>query len=230
MKLISALVCAVLSVTLILAAEVPEKVRTTLNDSTGVFTSFATPGEQSIPPALLDAAKCIAAFPNVTKGAFIFGGQGGAGTLSCRLSDGKWSPPLMISIGAASVGFQIGVEKSDMVLVFLSTTPVKKILSEGLTFGGNATAAAGPYGAKAIAPTNTEESPVYLYSRTEGLMASAALNGSSIKPSTKNNQLLYDKGTVEASAVLMPKKGETWPVPAAAQGWVGALDKYAPKR
>jgi lipid-binding SYLF domain-containing protein len=108
------------------------------------------------------------------------------------------------------------------------------LVSGGLKFGGNASAAAGPYGAKAEAPMNPDASPIFVYATNEGLMASAALNGTSVKPADRDNQLLYDKGTVPADAVLIPAPGKAWPIPPEAQGFVTTLDKVAghkpPKR
>lgn len=216
------------------AAEVPQKIQQTINDANSVLTTFAAPGEKQIPPAVLHGAECIAALPNITKGAFIFGGEGGKGLMSCREKSGAWGPPLMISIASASVGFQIGVEQSNVVLVMFSRKTASDLVSGGLKFGGNASAAAGPYGAKAGAPMNPDASPVFVYATNEGLMASAALNGTSVKPADRDNQLLYDKGTVPADAVLIPAPGKAWPIPPAAQGFVATLDKVAghkaPKR
>jgi lipid-binding SYLF domain-containing protein len=209
------------------ATEVPEKVRKTINDATTSLTAAAAPGSNQIPPAVLQGAACIASIPNVTKGAFIFGGEGGTGVISCREKDGKWGPPLMVSIGSASVGFQIGVEQSDIVLVMFNRKTASKLVSGGLKFGADASAAAGPYGAKAAAPINPETAPVFIYATAEGLMASASLNGTNVKPADRDNQLLYDKGTVPADAVLIPEPGKAWPVPAAGQGFLDALDKVA---
>jgi len=230
-RTLSAVLCAGLLLALAAApasaAEVPEKVRSTINDATAVVTTFAGPGSKQIPPAVLHGAQCIASLPNITKGAFIFGGEGGKGVMSCREKDGKWGPPLIISIASASVGFQIGVEKSDIVLVMFSRKTATSLVSGGLKFGGNASASAGPYGAKASAPLDPDAAPVFVYATNEGLMASASLNGTSVKPADRDNQLLYDKGTVPADAVLIPEPGKAWPVPAAAQGFLGTLDKVA---
>ena len=209
------------------AAEVPEKVRTTINDATAALIATTAPGSNQIPSSVLHGAVCIASIPNVTKGAFIFGGEGGTGVMSCREKDGKWGPPLMVSIAAASVGFQIGVEQSDIVLVMFSRKTASKLVGGGLKFGADASAAAGPYGAKAAAPINPETAPVFIYATNEGMMASASLNGTSVKPADRSNQLLYDKGTVPADAVLIPEPGKAWPVPAAGQVFLDALDKVA---
>jgi lipid-binding SYLF domain-containing protein len=147
--------------------------------------------------------------------------------MSCREKDGKWGPPLMISIASASVGFQIGVEQSNIVLVMFKKKIAADLVKGGLKFGGNASAAAGPFGAKAGAPMDPDAAPIFVYATNEGLMASAALNGSSVKPADRDNQLLYDKGTVPADAVLIPEPGKAWPVPAAAQGFLETLDKVA---
>ena len=209
------------------AAEVPEKIQKTINDATNALTATAAPGGNQIPPAVLQGAVCIASIPNVTKGAFIFGGEGGTGVISCREKDGKWGPPLMISIGSASVGFQIGVEQSDIVLVMFSRKTASKLVTGGLKFVADASAAAGPYGAKASAPINPETAPVFIYATAEGLMASASLNGTNVKPAKRENELLYDKGTVPPDAVLIPEPGKAWPVPAAGQVFLDALDKLA---
>ena len=230
-RTLSAVLCAGLLLALAagptFAAEVPEKVRSTINDATAVVTTFAGPGSKQIPPAVLHGAQCIASLPNITKGAFIFGGEGGKGVMSCREKDGKWGPPLMISIGSASVGFQIGVEQSDIVLVMFNRKTASKLVSGGVKFGADASAAAGPYGAKASAPINPETAPVFIYATAEGLMASASLNGTNVKPAKRENELLYDKGTVPPDAVLIPEPGKAWPVPAAGQGFLDALDKLA---
>lgn len=209
------------------AAEVPKKVRSTIDDATKVLTTFGSPGAKQIPPSVLHGAACIASLPNITKGAFIFGGEGGRGTLSCRGKDGKWGPPLMITLSSASVGFQIGVESSDVVLVMFNRKTASKLVSDGLKFGADASASAGVYGARAVAPADTETAPVFVYATNEGLMASASLNGTLVKPSDRDNQLLYDKGTVPSDAVLLPAPGKEWPTPDAAKDWIAALDKYA---
>ena len=115
---------------------------------------FAIPME-SIPPAMLSAAEGVAIFPNMIKGGFIFGVNYGKGVLHVRRPDRSWSPPVMVTMGGGSVGFQAGVQAADILLVFATPRSLQGILNgQKVTLGADASIAAGPIGMSANAGTD----------------------------------------------------------------------------
>lgn len=205
-------------------ARVPAKLREKFAEATHVFTLMANDTSRGIPPALVRDARCILVLPEVSKGAFIVGGRGGKGLASCRLADGSWSAPLVVSIGGASVGLQVGVEIADIVLLVMDDKGVEALLSDGVTLGAKASVAAGPHSAatEAIADGKGKAS-MLSYVRSKGAMASLALDGALLRPSKKDNSRLYDQGIVEAAEVLTPAAGKAKPVPAEAKAFLQAL-------
>ncbi len=170
--------------------------------------------DKSIPTELLEQAKGIAVIPNVIKGAFIVGGRWGEGLMLGRAADGSWnSNPSFIEISGASVGFQAGVESTDLVLVFTSKDSVDALLDGKLKLGGEAAVAAGPVGRQAGASTDVKLSgPIYSYSRNKGVFAGVSLDGAVISIDDSANQKVYGPGTTGTQLL----KGEM-PAQASAQ-------------
>jgi SH3 domain-containing YSC84-like protein 1 len=149
-----------------------------------------------IPEDLLKRADTIAVFPDVLKGAFIFGGTGGKGLVSSRdPKTGRWSPPVYLSIGGASWGAQIGVEQSDFILIGVNPKS-RKVFDKGeWTLKADASVAAGPIGRKASAGTDIKLNSEFLsYSRAKGLFAGISLEGAKIKHDTERNAAVYGPG------------------------------------
>src|SRR5262252_1909736 len=123
-------------------------------EATNVLNEIMNIPENAIPEELMARAHGIAVIPHVVKGAFGIGGQWGKGLMSQRHEDGKWSPPAYIDIGGGSFGLQLGVQATDVVLVFTEENGLKGVLKGKLTLGADASAAAGPVGRKAEVGTD----------------------------------------------------------------------------
>lgn len=151
--------------------------------------------DKSIPSDLLKDAKAIAVIPDVLKVGFVFGGRRGEGLVSVKNPNGTWSNPSFISFGGGSVGFQIGVSSTDVILVFRSERGVDSIVNGKFTVGADASAAAGPVGRTASAATDQQlKAEIYSYSRARGLFAGVALDGSVLKIDYDANAAVYGAG------------------------------------
>jgi len=182
--------------------------------------------EQGIPNDLLDRAEAIAVFPHVVKGAFGIGGEYGKGLVSRRMENGRWSAPSFLKIGGGSFGFQLGVQATDLVLVFTSREGFKGLLDGKVKLGVDAGVAAGPVGRNAQASTDVLlKSPVLAYSRSKGLFAGIALDGAVVSIDDSDNAQAYGKA-VTAQDVLYGKMR----VNNVVAPFVQTLDKYAPPR
>src|ERR1700746_3077040 len=182
-----------------------------------------------IPQDLLDKAECVIVFPSVLKAAFIVGGSYGRGAMTCRTGEhftGRWGAPTMMALEGGSVGFQLGGQATDFVLLVMNPRGAKAILHSKVKLGANASAAAGPKGRDAEAATDaTLRAEVLTYSRARGLFARISLEGSTVRPDNDGNERLYNK-KLEAEAIV--RKGAV-AVPPAAQELIGVLNKKAPK-
>jgi lipid-binding SYLF domain-containing protein len=135
-----------------------------------------------IPAAMLADCYGVAIVPNVIKGGFIVGARHGKGILFVRGSDGVWHAPVFITLTGGNIGWQIGVQSSDIVLVFKTERSVQGILSGKLTIGGDAAAAAGPVGRETAVATDARlKAEIYTYSRSRGLFAGVSIDGSVVR-------------------------------------------------
>lgn len=159
---------------------------------------------ESVPPAMLQAAEGIAIFPNMIKGGFIFGVNYGKGVLCVRNPDRSWSPPVMVTMGGGSIGFQAGVQAADIVLVFATPRSLQGILSgQKVTLGADASIAAGPVGRSANAGTDARlGAEIYSYARSRGLFAGVSLGGSDLSVDHNADALLYGRFNVTPSDVF----------------------------
>ena len=184
--------------------------------------------DQSIPEGLLKKAYGIAVIPHVVKGAFGVGGRYGKGLVAQRNADGGWGTPLFIEIGGGSFGLQIGVEATDVVMVFTNRDGIKPLLKGKLKIGADASATAGPVGRKAEVGTDILlKSAIYSYSRSKGLFAGIALDGAVIQLDDGANKNVYGKETEAAEISKATVRGAG---AAVVQPFLGALQKYAPKK
>jgi lipid-binding SYLF domain-containing protein len=145
-------------------------------EATELFQAFTSDDADAIPVDLLLRARGIAVIPNVFRGGFILGGRRGRGVLIVRTENGSWSNPAFVTLTGGSVGWQIGAESTDLVLVFANDNAVKNISSGKFTLGGDASAVAGPLGRHATMAV-TFRAEVYGYVRSRGLFAGAAFEG-----------------------------------------------------
>ncbi len=159
--------------------------------------------DQFVPTRLLERAYGIAVVPDVTKIAFIFGGRRGNGVLVARDPSGHFSDPIFVNLTGGSVGFQWGVTSTDVILVFTTKRSIDRIASGQLTLGADASVAAGPVGRAASAGTDpTLSAEVYSYSRSRGLFAGVALDGSALTIDNNADARFYDKGVVNAYDII----------------------------
>lgn len=150
--------------------------------------------DKAIPRDLLANAYAVAVVPDVVKAGFIIGGRRGSGMLSIK-ENGTWSNPSFVSITGGSIGFQAGVQSTDVVLIFRSQRGVDSIVHGKFTLGADASVAAGPVGRNALAATDGQlKAEIYSYSRARGLFAGVALDGSVISIDNKSNQRVYGRG------------------------------------
>jgi len=146
-----------------------------------VFRELMKSPDHSIPGKLLKDCKGIAIFPHVVKGAFVVGARYGKGIVCCRDSAGRWSPPAFFTLAGGSVGWQIGAEATDVVLVFTSARGTQSLLASEFTLGGNLSIAAGPIGRSAEASTDARfNAEIYSYALSKGVFAGIALEGARI--------------------------------------------------
>ncbi len=157
--------------------------------------------EHAIPRKMLSDAYAIAVIPNVVKASLVVGGRHGKGVISVRSSDGTWSTPSFISLTGGSVGFQAGVQATDVVLVFRSPRGVDSIVNGKFTLGADAAVAAGPVGRTAAASTDGQlKAEIYSYSRSRGLFAGVALDGAVLSIDHRANAAAYGRNTTPRAA------------------------------
>jgi lipid-binding SYLF domain-containing protein len=162
----------------------------TLRDATVILTELSDIPAKGIPPKLLADAQGIAIIPHVVKAGFVIAGSGGHGLALARDRDGNWGTPVFFNIGGGSVGFQAGVESTDVVLVFKDRKSLDRLFAgKGkLTLGADAGVAAGPIGRQAMASTDAKfQAQILSYSRSRGLFAGVALDGLVINPDANSN-------------------------------------------
>ena len=182
-----------------------------------------------IPADLLDKAECVIVLPSVMKAAFVIGGSYGRGVMTCRSGkefSGPWSAPSMMALEAGSVGFQIGGEATDFVLLVMNKRGANSILTSQVKLGGDVAAAAGPKGRDAAASTDvTMRAEILSYSRSRGLFAGISLEGSTLRPDNDGNDRLYGKGITSKEIVIDSKIRP----PASAKLLLSTLNKKSPR-
>jgi lipid-binding SYLF domain-containing protein len=165
-----------------------------LIEASGVLEELFAQRDTAIPDRLMARAYGIAVIPNVVKVAAVVGGRRGSGAMVVRDANGRFTDPIMVSITGGNVGWQIGVQSTDIVLVFTTRQGIEGITDGKLTLGADASVAAGPVGRSASAGTDqTFTAEVYSYSRNRGLFAGVSLDGSIISIDSKSNRGLYGK-------------------------------------
>jgi SH3 domain-containing YSC84-like protein 1 len=184
---------------------------------------------EDIPQDLLDKAACVVVFPSVKKGAFGFGVSYGRGAMTCRGGDnfnGYWGAPSMMALEGASIGFQIGGQATDFVLLVMNAGGANAILSSKVKLGGDASVAAGPVGRAASAETDASlRAEILSYSRNRGLFAGISLQGSTIRPDNDANTRIYGR-TISAKDIAIFHEAQ---VPPAAGALVSTLNAKTPK-
>ena len=183
----------------------------------------------NIPQDLLDKAECIIVLPSVKKGAFGVGASYGRGVMICRSGvsyTGPWGPPALYALEGASIGFQLGGQATDFVLLVMNPGGARSLLKSKVKLGADASAAAGPKGRTAEGATDIVMSAEILsYSRNKGLFAGISLEGSTLRSDGSANEKLYGH---KLSARDIIRGGKVKNPPCAAE-LVALLDKKSPK-
>ncbi|KGQ19144.1 DUF938 domain containing protein [Lysobacter dokdonensis DS-58] len=187
--------------TLVLAASLQSAVAGVREDERArnvvrVLTDIQAIPENAIPDKLLDEAKAIVIVPDTIKAGLVIGGRRGHGLMAVKLPDGTWSNPSFITLTGGSIGFQAGVQSSDVVLVFRSDRGVDSIVNGKFTLGADAAVAAGPVGRNAATATDGQfKAEIWSWSRARGLFAGVALDGAVLSIDDNANQAAYGSGS-----------------------------------
>ena len=194
-------------------------------EATAILNEMMRKPDDFIPRELLQKANAIAVFPDVVKGAFIIGGSGGHGVVSVK-NGGAWSAPVFFNIGGASFGAQIGVKKTDYILLFMNDTALKDLMDEKLEFGGDLSFAAGPVGRTAEASTTTSlDTGVLTWSRSAGAFIGASLKGAELNSDNSKNRAVY--GMTAGEIMANPASVKSAGLPADITGFTRAVESYA---
>lgn len=152
--------------------------------------------ESAIPDKLFDEARAIVVVPDALKVGLVLGGRRGHGVVSVKNPDGSWSNPSFVKLTGGSIGFQAGVQSSDIVLVFRGERGLDSIVNGKITLGADAGVAAGPVGRNASTATDGQlKAEIWSWSRARGLFAGIALDGAVLSIDDAANQLVYGEGT-----------------------------------
>jgi lipid-binding SYLF domain-containing protein len=220
-RLLSQVAVALLTCTFSLASVAETRQETRLATSTRVLTELMMMPEQNIPAWLLERAHAVAVIPSVIKVGLGIGGRRGKGVLVVRKDNGEWSNPVFVNLTGGSFGFQVGVQSTDVVLVFTSRQSIEGIVGGKVTLGADASVAAGPVGRQSSAATDVGlTAQVYSYSRAMGLFAGVALDGSAMTIDHASNESFYGRPGVLASDII---RTDAPPAPQPAGEFIAAL-------
>jgi len=183
-----------------------------------------------IPQDLLDKAECVVILPSVLKGAFGVGGSYGRGVMICRSGEhytGPWGAPALYALEGVSIGFQLGGQATDFVLLVMNPKGARSLLSSKVKLGADASAAAGPKGRTAEGATDiVMNAEILSYSRNKGLFAGISLEGSTLRSDGSANEKLYGRKLSAREIIVEHKVG----IPPCAKELVSLLDLKSPKK
>jgi lipid-binding SYLF domain-containing protein len=181
-----------------------------------------------IPQDLLDKAECVIILPSVKKGAFGIGGSYGRGVMICRGGEhykDKWGAPALYALEGVSIGFQLGGQATDFVLLVMNPKGAESLLYSKVKLGADASAAAGPKGRTAEGATDiVMNAEILSYSRNKGLFAGISLEGSTLRSDGGANENLYRKKLTAKEIIRQSKVG----IPPCAHDLVALLDAKSP--
>jgi SH3 domain-containing YSC84-like protein 1 len=197
-----------------------------LANAAKAFDEIMSAPDKGIPGGVLNKAECVVVVPGMKKGGFIVGGSFGRGAVTCR-GKGKagWDAPAMVELGGGSVGFQIGAEATDVVMLIMDRTGMDSLLKSKFTLGGDASVAGGPVGRSSTAETDAAmKAKILSYSRSRGAFAGVSLAGTSLSQDEGAIKAVYGK-QLNADEILAGGMA----IPAGAQPLTQVLTKYSPK-
>lgn len=181
-----------------------------------------------IPPDLLDKAECVVVLPSVKKLAIGIGGNYGRGVMTCRTGlhfTGHWSAPAMYALEGANIGFQLGGQETDFVLLVMNPRGAESLMKSKVKLGADAAAAAGPKGRDAQAATDVVlRAEILSYSRSRGLFAGVSLEGTTLRSDGGANENLYGQ-KLTAREIVRQNKVKA---PPSARKLLSVLQKHSP--
>lgn len=197
-----------------------------LEHSAEVVSEIMRIPEKGIPHDLFDKAVCVAVIPSEKKVALGFGASYGRGAMVCRQGgNGPWGAPSMIIVGGANVGFELGGQATDFVLLVMNGRGAEKLVHDSTKLGADASAAGGPVGRSAEGATDLQlHAEILTYSRSRGAFAGVSLDGQMFKQDKDADEKLYGQ-RIPPDDILF--KGVV-PPPASAQALDGALTQFSP--
>ena len=205
-----------------------EETKTTdrLNEAAALFKEIMSTPDKSIPQDLLNKSHCIILVPGLKKGGFVIAAKYGRGFVTCRSASGQgWGAPGAVRVEGGSVGLQIGVSSTDLVLLVMNERGMKRLLSTKFTLGGDASVAAGPVGRDATAQTDAPMTAEILsWSRSHGVFAGVSVDGSTLRNDIDVNTELYGKPWENRQILNSGLKP-----PAGAAKLIASLNKYSPR-
>jgi SH3 domain-containing YSC84-like protein 1 len=198
-------------------------------ENSGVVMQEIINTPENIPREILEKADCVIVFPSVLKAAFVVGGSYGRGAMVCRTGGefkGPWGAPAMYALEGGSIGFQIGGQATDLILLIMNERGASSILNSKVKLGADASVAAGPVGRDASADTDAYlRSEVLSYSRSRGLFAGVSLEGSTLRPDDDATADVYGR-KLTAREIVLGGKVRT---PASGRHLVAVLQKNSPR-
>lgn len=220
------LMCLGLVATAVLYAANREQKRL---ENSGVVMQEIMSVPDNIPQEVIEKAECVIVFPSVLKAAFVVGASYGRGAMVCRTGKdfrGPWGAPAMYALEGGSVGFQIGGQATDLVLLVMNKRGAESILSSKVKLGGDASIAAGPVGRDATADTDAYmRAEILSYSRTRGLFAGVSLEGSTLRPDDDATADVYGRKLTAREIVM----GGNISIPRSGRHLVAVLQKNSPR-
>ena len=223
MKKFLAALCSSLLLAGILPARAADmdKLNDRLNSAAEVIKEVMAAPDKGIPSSILSGAACVVVVPAYKKGAFVVGAQYGQGVATCRTPRG-WSAPVFVRLTGGSVGWQIGGQSTDLVLVAMNQRGLQSMLKSKVKLGGDASVAAGPVGRNAQAATDIAMNAQFLtYSRAKGIFAGLSLDGT-VLDQNKDDMIAEYGSAIPFETVL---HGMT-PVPPNATRFVSTVARY----
>lgn len=205
-------------------ADEPPKSKATdrVQSAADVLNEIQAAPDSGIPENILSRSECVAVVPSMLKGGFIVGAKYGRGLASCRTPKG-WSAPAFFTLTGGSVGFQIGGQAVDLVMLIMNNDGMKHLLTSKVALGADASVAAGPVGRHAEGNTDWKmRAQVLTYSRARGIFAGVSLNGAVLKQDKDTTREFYGHMVTFKAALT----GEVEP-PATAYPFLSTLAKWA---
>lgn len=201
-----------------------ETERERIKESGDVLKQILDMPDNGIPKSVLNGAKCVIVMPSVKKVAIGIGGTYGRGVMTCRTGTdykGPWSAPIMMASSGGNIGFQIGGQATDFVIIVMNDQGAKSLLNNKVKLGADASIAAGPVGRTAEASTNASmQAQMLSYSRSRGVFGGVSLSGATMRPDGGANENLYGE-KISSEDII----GGKVPMPPEAQELIQALQK-----